>query len=103
MMFSYQRQPVTFLIKFTVAGVKCRVAAIKCLPILHYSADCFFISFRVLQPVLATLKIGYRLRAYLASQRTVLFVKRPDRTGSPIIVSLCVLCFQWQSFRLFIY
>ena len=47
---------------FPAASVKCRMAAVKRLPVLHHSADYFF-SFGINEPVLVTLKIQYRLRS----------------------------------------
>ena len=38
------------------------------------------------------------LGAYIASQTTVLHMKRLNQTESPIFVILCVLCFQRQFF-----
>ena len=38
----FQRQSFRFLFYFTADGVKCRVAAIKRLPVLHHSADYIF-------------------------------------------------------------
>ena len=46
--------------RFTVAGIKCRVAAIKRLPVFHYSTDYIFISFGLILFILVTLKIEYR-------------------------------------------
>ena len=42
-------------------GVNFRVAAIKCLPVLHQSADYTFTSFGIIKPILDTLKIEYLL------------------------------------------
>ena len=39
---------------------------------------------------------------YAASQTTALHMKRLNQAESPIFVILCVLCFQWQSFLIFI-
>ena len=44
-----------------LVDVQCRVAAVKRLPILHYSADYIFISFGNIKPILITLKIEYLL------------------------------------------
>ena len=41
---------------FTAAGVKCRIAALKRLPVVQHSADYIFISF---EPILVTLKVEY--------------------------------------------
>ena len=49
------------LVYFTAAGVKCRAAAVKHLPVLHHSADYIFISFGIIDPVLVSLKVEYRL------------------------------------------
>ena len=38
----FQSQPFRFLFCFTAAGVRCRVAAVKCLPILHHSPEYTF-------------------------------------------------------------
>ena len=38
-------QPFRFLYYFTAAGVKCRVAAVKRLPVLDHSAEYVFIFF----------------------------------------------------------
>ena len=43
---------------FIPAGVKCRVKAV-----LYRSADYIFISFEIIEPILVTLKIEYRLKA----------------------------------------
>ena len=40
------------LFEYTAAGVKCRVAAVKRLLILHYSADYIFIFFVITEPTL---------------------------------------------------
>ena len=55
------RQPFRFLFYFTAAGVKCRVAAVQRLPVLHHSADYILITFGIIEPILLTLKIEYRL------------------------------------------
>ena len=48
------------------AGAKCRVAAVKRLPVLHYSADYTFIYFGIIEPILVTLKIENHLgRCYV--------------------------------------
>ena len=44
-----------------------------------------------------------RVRAYSASQTTLLFMKRLNKTESPIFGLLCVLCFQMQPFRFAFY
>ena len=41
--------------------------------------------------------------AYAASHITVLHMKRLNKSESPIFVTLCVLCFQRQSFRFLFY
>ena len=41
----FHRQPFRFLFYFNAADVKCRVAAVKRLPVLHHSADYILISF----------------------------------------------------------
>ena len=46
---------------FTAAGVKCRVAAVKRLPVLHHSADHIFISFGITEAILVALKTKYLL------------------------------------------
>ena len=38
----FQRQPFRFLFYSTAAGAKCHVASVKCLPVLHHSADYIF-------------------------------------------------------------
>ena len=40
------------LFHFTAAGCKCRVAAVKRLPVLHNSAVYFFTSFGIIKPIL---------------------------------------------------
>ena len=35
----FKRQPFRFSLYFTAAGVKCRVVAVKRLPVLHHSTD----------------------------------------------------------------
>ena len=45
---------------FIAASVKCYVAAVKRLPLLHHSADYIFISFGNTESILLTLKIEYR-------------------------------------------
>ena len=78
-------------------------------------------SFGITEPILVILKTEYRLSqrwdgrrgggggawgggrgAYAALQTTVLHMKRPNQTVSPIFVILFVLCFQRQSFFTFI-
>ena len=54
-----------FLFYFTTVSVKCRVAAVKYLPVLHHSANYIFISFATIEPILITLKIEYRLKPVL--------------------------------------
>ena len=39
--------------------------------------------------------------AYAASQTTVLHMKRLNQSEYPILVILCVICFQWQFFLTF--
>ena len=56
-----------FLFYFTAAGVKCRVAAVKRLPVLHRSADYIFISFGIIELILVTLKIDYIVPLSLAN------------------------------------
>ena len=51
----------TFRLYFTAAGGKCRVAAVKCLPVLHRRAVCVFISFGIIDPTLIILKIECHL------------------------------------------
>ena len=70
------------------------MAAVKGLTVFHYSAGCIFISFGTTQLILTTLKIEYLL---LANYNAV-DMKRLNKTGSPIFVLLCVLCFQRQPF-----
>ena len=41
--------------------------------------------------------------AYAASQTTVLHMKRLNQSECPILVILCVIYFQWQSFFTFIF
>ena len=45
------------LFYFTAAGVKCCVAAVKRLPVLHHSADYIFVSIWIIETILVTLKI----------------------------------------------
>ena len=52
---------VLLLFNFTAAGVKCRVAAVKPLPILHHKADYICISFGIIEPILVSLKIEHRI------------------------------------------
>ena len=52
--------------------------------------------------MLVLLFVALWLRAYAASQTTVLHMKRLNQTDSPIFVILCVLCFQRQIFFTFI-
>ena len=85
----------------------CRVAAVKSLPVHHHSADNIYLLWdhwahseyfenRIpLKPVL----VGDGWGAYAVSQITVLHMKILNKTGSPIFIVLCVLCFQRQSFR----
>ena len=49
---------------FPEAGIKCRVAAVKRPFVFHHSADYIFISFGVIEPILLTSKIVYRLSRY---------------------------------------
>ena len=42
---SFSKGNFRFLFDFTAVGFKCRVAAVKCLPILYHSADYMLISF----------------------------------------------------------
>ena len=100
----FQRQYFRFLFYFTASGAKYRVAAVKCLPVLHHSAD--LISFGIIELILVTLKIEYRLsrcwgrggvgggRAYTAWQITLLYMKNHNKSESLILVLLYVLCFQ---------
>ena len=53
----FQRQPFRLLFYFTAAGVKCCLAFVTCLPVLHHSADYIFISFWITEPILVALKI----------------------------------------------
>ena len=46
---------------FTAAGVKCQMAAVKRLPVLHHGADYISISIGIFEPILVTLKIEYHL------------------------------------------
>ena len=48
----FQRQAFRVLFYFTAASVKCRVAAVKRLPILHRSADYNFTPFGIVEPIL---------------------------------------------------
>ena len=41
-----------FLFYFTAACVKCRLVAVKRLSVIHHSADCILISFRIMELVL---------------------------------------------------
>ena len=72
---------------------------------LIYCYGLYFVSFGIIEPILVILKIEHRLsrrlgargwggQAYVASQTTVLHMKRFNHTESPIFVILCVLCFQ---------
>ena len=51
----FKRQPLIFLFYFTAAG------DLKMFPVLHHSADYISISFGIIQSILVTLKIEYRL------------------------------------------
>ena len=55
----FQRQPlIFFLFYFTaVAGVKCRVAVVERLSVLHHTADNIFISFGAIELILVALKL----------------------------------------------
>ena len=57
----FQRQPYRFLVYIAAAGVKCRVAAVKHLPVLNHSADYISTSFGITEPSLVTLKIEHHL------------------------------------------
>ena len=46
-------------VMFPATGVKCRVAAVKSLPVLHHSVG--FLFFVITEPIVVTLKIEYRL------------------------------------------
>ena len=74
-------------------------------PVLHHSTDFIFISFEIIEPILVSLKIEYRLSqykgAYAASQTTSMYMKGHNKTESPLLIRLCVLCFQMQPFRFF--
>ena len=64
--FCFQRQPFGFSFYITAAGVKCRVADVKRLPVLYHSADCIFITFifitfGITEPNLVSLKSEHRL------------------------------------------
>ena len=52
----FQRQPI-----FTAAGVSCREAVVKSLPLLHHSADYILVSFGIIEHILVALKMKYRL------------------------------------------
>ena len=81
---------------FTSASVKCRVPAVKPLPVLHHSADYSFISFGIIDPSLDSLKIEYCISRCRGRMQ-------PRKTTPPIFFLLCVLCFQKQPFRFFIF
>ena len=55
----FLRQPFRVLFCFFPAGVKCRAAAEKRLPVLHRSAVNILISLGIIEPILVTLKIKY--------------------------------------------
>ena len=59
MKFSIYTNRRVFVMYFKAAGVKCRVAAIKRLPVLHHSANYIFILFGIIEPILVILKIEY--------------------------------------------
>ena len=50
------RQSFRFSFYFTEAHVKCCVAAVECLPLLHNSADYTFISFGIIGPLVVSFK-----------------------------------------------
>ena len=99
---------------FTAARVKCRTAVVKRLPVIHHSADC---GLGIIEHMLVALKMEYPFsrfhEAYVASQTTLLHMKRLDKTEFPIffcvsfisnlidlfehIVALFVV-FLWSSF-----
>ena len=47
----FKRQSFRVLLYFTAADVKCHVAAVKRLSVLHRSADYIFIFFRITEPI----------------------------------------------------
>ena len=51
-LFVFKGYLLKVLFEYTAAGVKCRVAAVKRLLILHYSADYIFIFFVIIEPTL---------------------------------------------------
>ena len=57
----FQGQQFRFLVYFTSAFVKCCVVAVKRLSVLHHIAEYIFISFWIIEFILVTLKIEYRL------------------------------------------
>ena len=54
--FCFKREPFRFSFYFTAAGVNCRVAAVKLLPVLHQNADYILNSFGIIEPILIALK-----------------------------------------------
>ena len=88
--------------------VKCRVAAVKRLIVLNHSAHHIsFISFGIIESIMAILKIenrtflklvlgcaGVGWGRYTALQTTLLYMKRLKKNRTLIFVLLCVLCFQ---------
>ena len=56
MVLCFKRQPFRFLFYLTEVRVKCRMAAVKRLPIVHHSDDFISVSFGNIQPILVTWK-----------------------------------------------
>ena len=94
------------MFSFTAAGVKCRVSAVKSLPVLHHSVDSIFISFGIIGPIRVTLRIEDCLSRcsgmYTASQTTLRCVKRlNNNTERRFFILLRFLCFQRQHFKFY--
>ena len=64
----------------------------------HQGINCSMFARTFLNTVFISLR-----GAYAVSQTTVLHMKRLNQTESPIFVIVCVLCFQRQSFFLFLF
>ena len=50
---------ILLLFYYTAAGVKCHVAAVKRLRVLHHSADYIFIFFGITGPIVVSLKMEF--------------------------------------------
>jgi hypothetical protein len=91
---------VSRFLYFTTAGVKCRVAAVKSCPVLHFSVVIFFWSFGIIDASgikcweLSTVQAGARGREGCCTCSFSLMY-RLNKTESAILMLFCCdLCFR---------